>query len=154
MKSILLIVSALFCLNAQAAVVAETSEILAKKSSKKSEPAPKEDERGGEEYDPRQGTFEGNERGGGSFDGGGYEGGGDEGGMIGEIFFTRNGKTYPITTHTKTEDRGNVVVYTTTVQEDISASETCTTVTVTVIDKATKTIVSSETNEFCNRYPL
>ncbi|UOF02846.1 hypothetical protein [Bdellovibrio reynosensis] len=154
MKVFVVILAALFCLSAQASIVAETSEVLAKKSSKKSEPAPKEDERGGEEYDPRQGTYEGNDRGGGSFDGGGYDGGSDEGGMIGEIFFVRNSKTYPITTNTKTEDRGDVVVYTTTVQEDISANESCTTVTVVVIEKATNSIVSSDSNYFCNSYPL
>lgn len=126
------------------------------KKSKKSEPAPKDsDERqgGNETPDSREETYEGNDRGGGSFDGGGHEGSG--GGMGSELFSVKfGGKTYPVGTHTKTEDRGNVIVYTTTTQEDISADETCTTVTTVVVDKATRKVLSTDSDEFCNRWPL
>lgn len=152
MKSLLL--TALLSLSVISFASAATqthSSVVAKKG--KSEPAPKEEGRGGNEEAPlpQEGTYEGNERGGGSFDGGGYEG--DGGGMGGELFY-KNTKTYPVTTTTKTEDRGDVVVHTTTVQEDISASETCTTVTVTLVAKSTGRVISSDSNEFCNRWPL
>lgn len=140
--------------------------IAAKKGKGKSEPAPKDrDERegGGDEKDPREETYEGNDRNsGGSFDGGGYTGGGYDGGdyggggggMIGEIFSVPNGKTYPVTTNTTVEDRGETVVYTTRTQEDISADETCTTISVLVVAKSTGKVISSESNEYCNRWPL
>ena len=125
------------------------------------EPIPKErDERkgGGEQPDSREETYEGNDRtdGGHLDDGGGYNG--DEGGMIGELFYVPgkggNSKTFPVTTTTKKEDRGDVLVYTTTVHEDISASETCTTVTVTVVDKKSGKAIKSDSNEYCNAWPL
>lgn len=142
------------------------SNISAKKGKGKGEPAPKDrDERTGddEDKDPREETYEGNDRNsGGSFDGGGYSGGGydgggrggGDGGMGSEIFFVPHAKTYPVTTNTKVEDRGDVLVYTTRTHEDISADETCTTVSVVVIAKATGKIISSETDEYCNRWPL
>lgn len=153
MKLSLILVSALFSLNAHAGVVADNSEYVAKKSSsKKSEPAPKENNDRDEEADPRQGTYEGNDRGGGSFDGGGYEGGGDEGGMIGEIFMTPENKSFKTTSST-TEDRGDVIVYTTTVLQDFSAAKTCTTVNVTTVDKQTGAVISSDDSEFCDSWP-
>lgn len=89
---------------------------------------------------------------GGSFDGGGYD---DGGGMIGEIFLTRgSGKTYPVTNKTTKEDRGTVIVYTTITQEDISADETCTTRTVTVVDKATGKTIKTDSDTYCNVWPL
>jgi|GEM_PF-1741851 len=156
MKSLLLVtLLSLSVASVSYASLSSQSAVTAKKG--KSEPAPKDrDERNGgnEESDPREETYEGNERGGGAFDGGGYEGDGG-GGMLGEIFHVRGGgKTYPVTTNVKTEDRGDVIVYTTTVQEDLSASETCTTVTVTVVDKASQKVISADSNEFCNRWPL
>ncbi|MNK06230.1 hypothetical protein D3C87_241220 [compost metagenome] len=93
--------------------------------------------------------------GGGGFDGGGYGGGG---GMIGEIFYApeaqRGSKTYPVTSHVTKEDRGDVVVITTIVQEDISADETCTTKVVTVVDKASGKTLSSTSKTFCNVFPM
>ena len=66
----------------------------------------------------------------------------------------RGGKTYPVTRNLKTEDRGDVIVYTVTEHEDISADETCTTITTTVVEKATKKVLKTDTKEFCNRWPL
>nr|BFD67961.1 hypothetical protein HAGR004_29830 [Bdellovibrio sp. HAGR004] len=131
--------------------------VSAKKGKGKSEPAPKDGEERGEEKDPREETYEGNDRGGGSFDGGGYGSGGFDGGgggMIGEIFSVPNSKTYPVTSSTKVEDRGDVLVYTTHTQEDISYDETCTTISVLVVAKATGKVISSESQEFCNRWPM
>ncbi|UXR65252.1 hypothetical protein EZJ49_03180 [Bdellovibrio bacteriovorus] len=140
--------------------------ISAKKGKGKSEPAPKDGEERGEEKDPREETYEGNDRGGGSFDGGGYGGGGFDGGgygggdgggggMIGEIFSVAGkGKTYPVTSNTTVEDRGEILVYTTRTQEDISYDETCTTITVLTVAKSTGKVISSESNEYCNRWPM
>lgn len=131
-------------------------DVLSKKSGGKSEPAPKDpDERkgGGETPAPRDESYEGNDReDGGEFDGGGYEG--DGGGMIGEVFRARGGKAQPVTRHLKTEDRGSVIIYTSTEYEDIGADETCTIVTTTVVDKATRKVISADSEEFCNRWPL
>jgi hypothetical protein len=137
------------------AISHKSQEISAKSKSKgKSEPAPKEDDRkgGGDETDPRQGTFEGNDRGegGGSFDGGGYSGGGDDGGFIGEIFSAADNRTYPTRTTSSVEDRGEVLVYTTQIQEDISASETCVTTIVSVVDKASGKSLKTDSDRFCN----
>lgn len=159
MKSVLFValIALSFTAHSAVATASQAEDVVsAKKGKSKSEPAPKDrDERdgGGEEVDPRQETYEGNDRseGGGYFDGGGYN---DGGGMIGEIFTVPSGKTYPVTTNVKKEDRGDVIVYTTTVQEDISASETCTTIVTTVVDKVTGKAISSDSNEFCNRWPL
>lgn len=169
MKSILAAILVCFTLTsvAQASSFSYGADI-AKKSNKKSEPAPGDERRGGgEESDPREETYEGNERGGGSFDGGGYSGGDDRGGgywdgggygggggMAGEIFYVPGGKTYPVTRNIKTEDRGDVIVQTIVEHEDIDASETCTTITEMVIDKKTQKVISSNTREFCNRWPL
>lgn len=169
MKTILL--AALLSLSFAAPVFANISDnsqdvVSAKKGKGKSEPAPKEDDGGrGEEKDPREETYEGNDRNsGGSFDGGGYGsggfdgggyGGGDGGGMIGEIFSVPGkGKTYPVTSNTTVEDRGDVLVYTTRTQEDISYDETCTTVSVLVVAKSTGKVISSDSNEYCNRWPM
>lgn len=157
MRALLLALLMSFSFAAQAGVIdGSQGEVISKKGGKQSEPAPKDrDERqgGNETPDSREETYEGNDRNsGGSFDGGGYEGSG--GGMGSEIFLVRGGKTYPVTRNLKTEDRGSVIVYTTTEQEDISADETCTTITTTVVDKATKKVISSDTQEFCNRWPL
>lgn len=161
MKTILL--AALLSLSFAAPVFANISDnsqdvVSAKKGKGKSEPAPKEDDGGrGEEKDPREETYEGNDRNsGGSFDGGGYGSGGfDGGGMIGEIFSVPGkGKTYPVTSNTTVEDRGDVLVYTTRTQEDISYDETCTTVSVLVVAKSTGKVISSDSNEYCNRWPM
>ncbi len=160
MKALLLVALVSLSLTAQASVVSQdlgSQDVISAKKGKdkgKSEPAPKDDDRkgGGDEVDPRQGTYEGNDRdGGGYFDGGGYN---DGGGMIGEIFYAPNAKTYPVTTTTTSEDRGDVIVYTTRVQEDISADETCTTISVVTVAKSTGKVISSESNEYCNRWPL
>lgn len=137
------------------AVSHKSQEISAKSKGKgKSEPAPKEDDRkgGGDEVDPRQGTFEGNDRGerGGTFDGGGYSGGDDSGGFIGEIFSPADNRTYPTRTTTNVEDRGEVLVYTTMIQEDVSASETCVTTIVSVVDKASGKSLKTDSDRFCN----
>ncbi|MDG0818007.1 hypothetical protein [Bdellovibrio svalbardensis] len=136
---------------------ANTSEEVQAKSKGKSEPAPKDqDDRdgGGEGHDPREGTYEGNDRnGGGSFDGGGYSGGDGGGGMAGELFYVKNsGKT--LGANVKVEDRGSVLVYTETSHEDISASETCTTITRVTVDKATGKTLATDKVEYCNQWPL
>lgn len=122
--------------------------------AKKSEPAPKDrDERkGGEERpDSREETYEGNSRG-GSFDGGGYDNG-TEGGMIGEVFYAKNqGKK--LGPGMKVEDRGATLAYTEVSYEDMSASETCTTITRTVVDKVSKKVLSHDSDTFCNNWPL
>ncbi|MFS4460942.1 hypothetical protein [Bdellovibrio sp. HCB2-146] len=137
------------------AVTNKSQEISAKAKKGKNEPAPRDrDERqgGGDEKDPREETYEGNDRDeGGSFDGGGYTGGGEGGGFLGEIFNSANGgKTYPTQMTTKVEDRGDVLVYLTTIQEDISATETCVTTVVTVVDKASGKTLQSDSDRFCN----
>lgn len=167
MKTILLaaLLSVAFAAPAFATIGSGDHNVIsAKKGKGKTEPAPKDGEERGEEKDPREETYEGNDRGGGSFDGGGYGGGGfdgggygggDGGGMIGEIFSVAGkGKTYPVTTNTTVEDRGDVLVYTTRTQEDISYDETCTTITVLTVAKATGKVISSESQEFCNRWPM
>lgn len=140
-------------LDAQA-ISHKSQEISAKSKGKgKSEPTPKEDDRkgGGDETDPRQGTFEGNDRDeGGTFDGGGYSGGDDGGGFIGEIFSEANNRTYPTRTTSSVEDRGEVLVYTTQIQEDVSASETCVTTIVSVVDKTTGKSLKADSDRFCN----
>lgn len=158
MKALLIafVVSLSFAAHANLSVGTQ-DDLLSKKGGSKSEPAPKDqDERqgGGETPDSREETYEGNDRNsGGSFDGGGYEG--DGGGMSGEIFRTRGGKVHPVTTRNlKTEDRGSVIIYTSTEQEDFGADETCTTVTTTVVDKVTQKVISTDSQEFCNRWPL
>lgn len=160
MKTMLLaaLLAVSFAAPTYASVLSDNSQevVSAKKGKGKSEPAPKDrDERegGGDEVDPRQETYEGNDRGGGggSFDGGGYN---DGGGMAGEIFSVPQSKTYPVTTNTKVEDRGDVVIYTTVVQEDVSSEETCTTVSVLVVEKATGKKLSSESKESCSHLPL
>lgn len=148
----LLLVALISCSFVSYATAANTS-ITAQND--KSEPAPKDrDERDGgqEEKDTREETYEGNERGGGSFDGGGYSG--DGGGMMSELFLTVGGKVHPVTTNVTKEDRGDVIVYTTTVYEALSASETCVTTTVTVIDKKTEKVISSDSSDYCNQIEL
>ncbi len=157
MKSLILAVLVSFAMVVHAGASTDSLDLVSAKKGKKSEPAPKDrDERtGGEETpDSREETYEGNDRGGGggSFDGGGYDGGG--GGMAGELFYAPTTKTYPVTSNVKTEDRGDVIIYTTTIQEDISASETCTKIVVTVVDKKTKKVLSTDSDEFCNHWPL
>lgn len=156
MKALLIAVLVSFSFAAQANISLGHDELISKKGGSKSEPAPKDnDERkgGGETPDPREETYEGNDRNsGGAFDGGGYEG--DGGGMGSEIFFKRGGRVHPVTNHLKTEDRGSVIVYTITEQEDISADETCTKITTTVVDKETQKVLSTDSQEFCNRWPL
>lgn len=138
-------------------LVNSQEELLAKKGGKKSEPAPKDrDERkGGEESPhPRQETYEGNDRTG---SGGGFDGSssGEGSGFDSEIFRVSGGKKYsPKTNVLKTEDRGDVVVYTAIEQEDVSASETCTKITTTVVDKSSQKVVSEEVEEYCNNWPL
>lgn len=159
MKALILVTLVAFSFATQAQVLVGTQEeLVSKKGGKKSEPAPKDrDERkGGEESPhPRQETYEGNDRGnggGGSFDG---SGSGEGSGFDSEIFKVRGGKKYaPKTNVLKTEDRGTVIVYTSVEQEDVSASETCTTITTTVVDKATETVLSEEVEEYCNNWPL
>ncbi len=133
----------------------QTSTIISKK---KSEPAPKDrDDRqgGGEQPDPRQETYEGNGRdgatGGGSYCTFDCDPGDSGGGFIGEIFSpVTDGKTYPSKTKTTVEDRGEVLVYFTTVQEDLSASETCTTTIISVVDKSTGKTIKTDSDRFCN----
>lgn len=140
---------------ATVSVAHANSDVVAKKG--KSEPAPKDrDERngGGETPDPREETYEGNDRNsGGSFDGGGYDGGSGGGGMMSEIFYVKqSGKNKGA--NIKVEDRGDVMVYTEVSHEDIDASETCTTIKRTIVDKATGKVLSSDSIEYCNRWPL
>ncbi len=135
---------------------ARTSDVVQAKSKGKSEPAPKDqDERsgGGEGHDPREETYEGNDRNsGGSFDGGGYSGG-DGGGMGSELFYVKNsGKARGA--NVKVEDRGDVLIYTEISQEDLSASETCTTITKVTVDKATGKTLATDKTEYCNQWPL
>ena len=149
MKALVLTALVAFSLAAPSATLA-VSDMIAKKS----EPAPKDrDERknGEERPDPREETYEGNSRG-GSFDGGGYDSG-SEGGMIGEVFYVKNqGKK--LAPGVKLEDRGTTLVYTEISYEDMSASETCTTITRTVLDKASKKVLSQDSDTFCNNWPL
>lgn len=162
MKTMLLVAILSLSLGVSAnAAINHGDSVIAKKDKGHVEPAPKDrDERkGGEETpDSREETYEGNDRtdGGHLDDGDGY--GGGEGGMIGELFYVPgkggNTKTYPVTTNVKKEDRGDVIVYTTTVHEDMSASETCTTVTVTVVDKKSNKVIKTDSNEYCNTWPL
>lgn len=170
MKTILMaaLLSLAFAAPTFASIDSEKSQdvVSAKKGKGKSEPAPKDEDGRGEEKDPREGTYEGNDRNsGGSFDGGGYDnggfdgggyGGGDSGGggMIGEIFSVPYSKTYPVTTGTTVEDRGDILVYTTRTQEDISYDETCTTISVITVAKSTGKVLSSESNEYCHRFPM
>lgn len=128
--------------------------VSAKKSKGRGEPAPKDDDRqgGGDGVDPRQENYEGNDRdGGGSFDGGGYEG--DDGGFGSELFFV-NTKVKPTTTTSTTEDRGDFVIYTTRVHEDVAADETCTTVTIVTVAKSNGKTISTNSDYYCNRWPL
>lgn len=80
--------------------------------------------------------------------------GGGAGGMIGELFYTQPQKTYPVKTNVKKEDRGATIVYTTITQEDISASETCTTIVTTEVEKKSGKVLSTDTKEYCNVWPL
>ncbi len=96
-----------------------------------------------EENDPSDDGYVGDERGGDS-----------GGGMMGELFYTQPKKTYPTTSNVKKEDRGTTIVYTTVTQEDISASETCTTIVVTVVEKASGKVISTDSKEYCNTWPL
>lgn len=161
MKALVLaaLISLTFVAHSSLAVGAQNT-VNAKKGGKKSEPAPKDrDERkgGGEEPSSREETYEGNDRSnGGDFDGGGYseDGGGYNLEVSSETSLVRGGKTYPVTRNLRTEDRGDVIVYTVTEHEDISADETCTTITTTVVEKATKKVLKTDTKEFCNRWPL
>lgn len=132
-------------------------------AKKKSEPAPKEDTRGsGEEKDPREETYEGNDRNsGGSFDGGGYTGGGfdgggyggsEGGGMMSEIFYVKQDPTTG--GNVTVEERGNVLVYTEVSHEDMNASETCTTITRTTVDKKTGKVLATDSTQYCNNWPL
>jgi hypothetical protein len=157
MKSIIVMALILgFTVHAlDAKAISHKSQEISAKSKGKSEPAPRDGgdrKGGGDEKDPRQGTDEGNERdGGGTFDGGGYSGGDDSGGgFIGEIFSTPDGYTYPSRTTSSVEDRGEVLVYTTQIQEDINASETCVTTIVSVVDKATGKSLKTDSDRFCN----
>ena len=159
MKALALAVLMSFSFAAQANISVGSNDELISKSRKGGhhvEPAPKDrDERkGGEEQpDSREETYEGNDRGhGGSFDGGGYEG--DGGGMAGELFRVKGLKFEPKTNTLKTEDRGDVIVYTSSESQDISADETCTVITKTVVDKATNKVLSTDTDEFCTIWPL
>ncbi|WII71310.1 hypothetical protein QJS83_12640 [Bdellovibrio sp. 22V] len=129
----------------------DTTDVISKKKDK-GEPAPKDrDERGNgnEEVDPRQETYEGNDRGGGSFDGGGYEGDGGGGGMIGEIFYVPGSAHQPVTTTSTREDRGDVIVYTIITRQAVSPTELCTTTTVTTVHKTTEKVISSNTDTYC-----
>lgn len=161
MKALLLSFALVFSFVASTQVaLGAQSSVSAKKGGKKNEPAPKDrderDEDKGGENSPgsREETYEGNDRGGGDSyeDGGGYGGGG--GGMGGELFRVHIGDIFPVTHLLKTEDRGTVIVYTKTEQFDTSASETCSTVTTTVVDKATQKVISEDVEEFCNNWPL
>lgn len=53
-----------------------------------------------------------------------------------------------------TEDRGDVIVYTRVETEAVSATETCSKVTKTVVDKATQEVLSEEQDQYCSQYPL
>lgn len=147
----------LFFSQAQAEVLNQSKdlEVSAKKSDKKSEPAPKDkSERKGENEgrEPRLETYEGNDRDQGTGVGGGrFE---EDGGFAGELFRVQPGRAHPITTSIKTEDRGDVIVQTIIQHEEVSAEETCMTKTVTIINKSNQKVISSETEEFCNRYAL
>ncbi|MBO9667492.1 MAG: hypothetical protein J7501_11855 [Bdellovibrio sp.] len=116
-------------------VLAKSDVISAKKG--KSEPAPKEGrDGGGEGSDPREGTYEGNDRG-GSFDGGGYEGGGGGGGSFeGELFRS-------------VEDRGDVLLVTSEVTTEVAPAETCTATTKKAIDKVTQKVIKTDVSEVC-----
>ncbi|WP_413944180.1 hypothetical protein [Bdellovibrio sp. HCB-162] len=151
MKSLLLAVLVSFSLVSYAGVSQASQDVVFAKKGK-SEPAPKDrDERkgGNEDVDPRQETYEGNDRDGGSFDGGGYEGDSGEGGMIGEIFYAPGSAHQPVTTTSKKEDRGDVIVYTIITRQAVSPTELCTTTTVTTVHKATEKVVSSDTDTYC-----
>lgn len=141
------------------AVAADQSEVVQAKakSKSKSEPAPTPKDEAGrgprEEFDPRREAHEGNGRNeGGAFDGGGYR---DEtgNGMGSEVFYVKHpGKDRSF--GPQVEDRGDVLIYTSVTHEDISASETCTTVTRVTVDKATAKTLETDTTEYCNKWPL
>jgi len=112
-------------------------------SSIKTEPAPAEDTRGSnEETDPRQETYEGNDRGGGDASGGFNEGGG---GGVEATLFTSVGSTVNQTT----EDRGDVLVIRRQVMTPVGGTEICVVSTVKVIDKATQKVIKSDKSELC-----
>lgn len=151
MKSLLLAVLVSFSFVSYASASNTSQDVVSAKKGK-SEPAPKDrDERkgGDEEVDPRQGTYEGNDRDGGSFDGGGYEGDGGGGGMIGEIFYIHGSPYLPVTTTSKKEDRGDVIVYTIITRQAVGPTQMCTTTTVTTVEKATEKVLSSNTDTYC-----
>ncbi len=151
MKALFVVLIASLSFAANAANYSILNQSNSQNVQKSNEPAPPDrDQRrgGGEPVDPHQETYEGNDRSGEVFDGGGYSGSG--GGMGSEIFFTPNAKTYPVTTSTRTEEIGDIVIYTTTVHEDISAEESCTMVTKMVVEKTTGKVLSTDTKEYCN----
>lgn len=158
MKTMMLVAVLSLSLGFQAqAMISGHDAVISKKGHV--EPAPKDrDERkdGEEEKDSREETYEGRERTDrGHLDGDGF--GGDEGGMMGELFYVpgqHGGKTHPVTTNVKKEDRGDVIVYTTVTHQDMSATEVCTTVVVTVVDKKTNKVIKTDSSEYCNEWRL
>lgn len=84
----------------------------------------------------------------------GYEREEGGGGMINELFSVQALRAHPPKNTVRKEDRGSTVVYTTMSQEDMSASETCTTIVVTVVEKATGKVLSTQSREDCNTWPL
>ncbi|MFM6930563.1 MAG: hypothetical protein ACKOX6_19020 [Bdellovibrio sp.] len=113
-------------------------------SAIKTEPAPAEDTRGSnEETEPRQETYEGNDRGGGDASGGFNEGGG--GGGVEGTLFTSVGSTVNQTT----EDRGDVLVIRRQVVTPGRGTEICVVSTTKVIDKATQKVIKSDSSELC-----
>lgn len=141
-----------FSLQPVLAATASSDVVSAKKE--KSEPAPKDkDERkgGGEIPDSREETYEGRERGDSRDDGGNDSGSG--GGMMSEVFYVK--PSLPRSgSNVKVEDHGLILVYTETAVEDLGASESCTTVTRTVVEKASGKVLSEETKSYCNNWPL
>ncbi len=146
MKAIVL--AALMCLTfvGNSSLAEGSQNILSsKKADKNQEPVPKsrdENRGGGEEPRSLEETYEGNDRSGGiDLDGG-------------ESRLLNGGKSYPITRNLRTEDQGDVIIFTLTEHEDISADETCTTITRTVVEKVTKKVLKTDTKEFCNRWTM
>lgn len=128
-------------------VVPQFSIAKNKTVSVQTEPAPSEnDDRNNtsEDKNPRNETYEGNDRGGngGAYDDGGY---GGNGGMGGELFRTANGSYFKQTI----EDRGSVLVIKSQVLSSTDSSELCSVYTENLVDKVTKKVLKTETNQQC-----
>lgn len=148
MKAFILVIALFVTFSAQA----QNDLVSAKKGKREPIPVDRDDRRGGGETPhPREETYEGNERGGGSYEDGSGSGDG-EGGMIGELFYTAGVSPRAPKTSTSSEDLGEVVVHTVKIQRVVSAFEVCVETTVVVIEKASGKVVSSERSEYCNHY--